>query len=126
MIGALLYAVAFVGDNPATQPVMPPRPPIVAAPAPPAPEPTTTTTVPAHQPAISGHYTCTGDSNETAVCGLDPAGGPPAVNVPVSPPSIGGDVPGQTLGSTDAGYGAALAAAICDAAPWRCDAPSTG
>lgn len=32
----------------------------------------------------------------------------------------GSDVPGQTLGSTDAAYGADLSRQVCEAKPWMC------
>lgn len=71
---------------------------------------TTTTTAPL---AVPGHYSCTGATNETAVCGRDE-------DQPERPASLTGDQPGQTLGSTDAAYGADLTAQLCAVKPWLC------
>lgn len=92
--------------------------------------PTTTTTLaPKVAANPSGHFICPAGMNSTtqydgpdcrADVLVDP--GPNVVTDAERAQTNGadGDQPGQTLGSTDAGYGAELTAKYCAAMPWQC------
>lgn len=119
--------------------------PPVAAPEAPAAEPaaTTTTTAPPASPPVppapparpaatpSGHYTCPAGMDSatqydagpdcTADVVADPGPNNTSPNAdPTLPNGPDGDQPGQTLGSTDAAYGADLTAKSCAIKPWLC------
>ena len=113
MYAPLLFAVAsFVGGPQIATP--PPTPvAVAAAPAPVAIATPAVEIAPVVTPA--GHYTCTGEDNETADCQLDPE--PVGRILTVAP---GSDIPGQTLGSTDAAYGADLNGQLCAVKPEFC------
>jgi hypothetical protein len=98
------------------------------------PAPTTVTTEIA-QPAVtakpqSGHFVCPGGMNSTTQfdgpdCLADNTVDPGPANAspdtdPNLPNGADGDQPGQTLGSTDAAYGADLTAKSCAIKPWLC------
>jgi hypothetical protein len=118
-----------------------------ASPVAPEPEVTTTTTAPAAVPAPpvklvvtppapkvaanqSGHYVCFNMDAGTQYapgpdCKADVTADPGPNNAspnndPAFPNGADGDQPGQTLGSTDAAYGADLTAKSCAIKPWLC------
>lgn len=79
----------------------------------------------------SGQYACPGGMTSAnqydpgADCALVDATDPGPVNAspnndPALPAGLDGDQPGQTLGSTDAAYGAWLSARSCEVKPWTC------
>ncbi len=109
MFFPLLFMVASSG--PGTPAQLPPAPPsvVVVVPAP-APIPTRVV-VPAPAVAMPGHFTCTGDSNETADCTVDP---------PAGDTTNHGDDPAGLLSTTDPAYAADLTAQLCAVKPVFC------
>lgn len=63
-------------------------------------------------PAVSGHYSCTGDDNGSAECTRD--AGPEHID------QTGGDDPETTRGNVDLDYGAGLKAELCADRPVFC------
>lgn len=115
----------------ATEPAPPEVPPTTIGEAVVIEAPTTTTTTLAPRVAAnpSGHFVCPNTMNSAtqydgpdcrADVLVDP--GPNVVTDAERAQTNGadGDQPGQTLGSTDAGYGADLTAKYCAAMPWQC------